>query len=315
VKILDQISLSLLVDIIDAGNLSSAARRLRMSRANVSYRLNQFERELGQQLLRRTTRRVEPTALGLRLYEHGRAIRDELVAARESVSLLGQSLSGRVRVSVPSGFGQIVMARWLVAFKRLYPDIAINVVFENRVEDLMRGEVDIAVRVMRDPPESLVARKLGDVNYVICASARYSAKHALPQNLAELRSAPVIAASVFINQFHLTANHGEGGAHELILEPTVSSENSMFLRECILQDLGIGIVPDYVVASEIASGEVVATLHDWRVTSLGTSMYMLYMSNRRRTRAETTFVDFIHEQALSVPPPALKKRKSTAAKT
>lgn len=268
-----------------------------MSRANVSYRLGQFERELGQQLLRRTTRRIEPTAVGRRLYDHGCAIRDELIAAGESVSVLGQSLTGRVRVSVPSGFGQLVMARWLVAFKRLYPDIHINVVFENRVEDLMRGEVDFAVRVMRDPPENLVVRDLGHVDYVICASASYAATHTMPTTLAELQSAQIIAASVFVNQFYLTAKDGEGGTHEVILEPTISSENSMFLRECILSDLGIGIVPQYVVSDEIAQGVVVTTLEDWRITSLGAHLCLLYMPNRRRTRAESTFVEFILEQA------------------
>ena len=145
---MDVNSLTLLVDILDAGNLSEAARRLKMSRANVSYHLNQLERSVGLQLVRRTTRRVEPTEIGLRLYEHGRTIRNALLAAHESVATLGQSLQGRVRLSVPSGYGQIVMSDWLIAFKRLYPGIVLDVMFENRVEDLLRDEVDIAVRVM-----------------------------------------------------------------------------------------------------------------------------------------------------------------------
>src|SRR5206468_6909464 len=90
------------------------------------------------QLVRRTTRRVEPTEAGLRLYEHGRRIQTELLAARESVSTLGQTLQGRVRLSVPSGYGQMVMSKWLIAFKRQYPGIVLDVMFENRVEDLMR---------------------------------------------------------------------------------------------------------------------------------------------------------------------------------
>src|SRR5690349_7471841 len=114
---MDQSALSLFVEIVEAGNLSEAARRLHMSGANVSHRLGQFERELGQQLLRRTTRRIEPTEIGLRLYAHGCAIRNELQAASEAVAL-GHSLQGRVRLSVPSGYGQLVMSDWLVDFKR-----------------------------------------------------------------------------------------------------------------------------------------------------------------------------------------------------
>ena len=79
---MDVNSLTLLVDILDAGNLSEAARRLKMSRANVSYHLNQLERSIGLQLVRRTTRRVEATEIGLQLYEHGRTIQNALLAAR-----------------------------------------------------------------------------------------------------------------------------------------------------------------------------------------------------------------------------------------
>ena len=148
--------LSLLVDIIEAGNLSRAAVRLGMSRANVSHRLNQFERQIGQQLLRRTTRQVEPTELGLRLYAHGRAIRQEAMAADESVDSLGQSLQGTVRLSVPSGYGQLQMSGWLTEFMRMHPGITLEVIFDNDIEDLMQGAVDFAVRVMTEPPESLV---------------------------------------------------------------------------------------------------------------------------------------------------------------
>ena len=118
---MDLQTLSVLVEIIDSGNLSQAARRLRMSRANVSYHLNQLEKSLGVQLLKRSTRHVEPSDLGWRLYEHGQNIRNEMLAARETVASLGQGLQGRVGISVPSGYGQLVMSHWLIEFKQHYP--------------------------------------------------------------------------------------------------------------------------------------------------------------------------------------------------
>ena len=111
---LDLGSLTLLVEIVDSGNLSQAARKLKMSRANVSYHLSQLEKSVGVQLVRRTTRRVEPTEVGMRLYEHGRSIVNELLAARETINTLGQGLQGRVGLSVPSGYGQMVMSPWLM---------------------------------------------------------------------------------------------------------------------------------------------------------------------------------------------------------
>ncbi len=293
---MDVPSLTLLVEILDAGNLSEAARRLKMSRANVSYHLNQLERSIGLQLVRRTTRRVEPTEIGLQLYEHGRTIQNALLAARESVSTLGQSLQGRVRLSVPSGYGQLVMSAWLIAFKRQYPAIVLDVMFENRVEDLMRDEVDIAVRVMSEPPQNLVARDMGSVRYVACASPAFVATHGMPVLLDDLRTGPLITSAVVGRQLRV-AGYLRDERHEVLLEPTLISENFLFLRDAILEGLGIGLVPDYVVHDDVQRGTVVTALDQWRLSIFGTHMYMLYMPNRHHTRAAATFIDFILRQA------------------
>ncbi|MBW0447642.1 LysR family transcriptional regulator [bacterium M00.F.Ca.ET.228.01.1.1] len=293
---MDVNSLTLLVEILDAGNLSEAARRLKMSRANVSYHLNQLERSVGLQLVRRTTRRVEPTEIGLQLYEHGRAIQNALLAARESVTTLGQSLQGRVRLSVPSGYGQLVMSGWLIEFKRLYPGIVLDVLFENRVEDLMRDEVDIAVRIMSEPPQNLVARDMGSVRYVACASRSFAESRGMPVRLDELRTAPLITAAVVGRQLRVAA-YLRDERHEVLLEPTIISENFLFLRQAVLAGLGVGILPDYVVHDDLKRGDVVTTLDEWRLSIFGTNMYMLYMPNRHHTRAAATFIDFILDQA------------------
>jgi DNA-binding transcriptional LysR family regulator len=289
-------ALTLLVEIFDAGNLSEAARRLKMTRANVSYHLNQLERSIGLQLVRRTTRRLEPTEVGLRLYQHGLSIRNALLAARESVATLGQTLQGRVRLSVPSGYGQMVMSHWLIDFKRQYPGIVLDVMFENRVEDLMRDEVDIAIRVMSEPPQNLVARELGPVRYVACASPAYVQSQGLPQKLDDLRSAPLITSGVMGRQLRVSAYLGDE-RHEVILEPTLISENFLFLRQAILAGLGVGIVPDYVVQHDVERGDVVTALDAWRLSIFGTQMFMLYMPNRHHPRAASTFIEFMLERA------------------
>ena len=293
---MDLHTLTLLVEIIDSGNLSQAARKLKMTRANVSYHLAQLEKSAGVQLIKRTTRRVEPTEVGLRLYEHGRNIHNEILAARETITSLGQDLQGRVGISVPSGYGQIVMSQWLIEFKRLYPRIVLDVLFENRVDNL-RDEVDIAIRVMQEPPLSVIARSLGDVRYVACASAAYAQQYSLPQTLMELRASPLITAGVMGRQLRLSAYQEGMERQEVMLEPTLSSEHFPFLREGILAGLGVGLVPDYVVQDKIASGEVLTTLTEYRLSIFGTHMYLLYLPNRHQTRAVRTCIDFLLAKA------------------
>ena len=292
---MDSQSLTLLVEIIDSGNLSQAARKLKVTRANVSYHLTQLEKSAGVQLVKRTTRRVEPTEIGMRLYEHGRNIHNEMLAAREAITTLGQSLQGRVGISVPSGYGQIVMSEWLIEFKRLYPGIVLDVLFENRADNL-RDDVDIIVRVIQEPPLSLVARSLGTVRYLACASREYAQTHGLPKTLHALRASPLITAGVTGRQLRLAAYLGTE-RHEVMLEPTMISEHFPFLRDGILAGLGVGLVPDYVVQDKLATGEVLSTLDEYRLSIFGTHMYLLYLPNRHQTKAVRTCIDFLLAKA------------------
>ena len=292
---MDLQTLTLLVEIVDAGNLSQAARKLKMTRANVSYHLAQLEKSVGVQLLRRTTRRVEPTELGMRLVECGRNIQNEVLAAHEIITSLGQELQGRVGISVPSGYGQMVMGPWLIEFKRRYPGIVLDVLFENRADPL-RDEVDITVRVMQEPPPSLVARSMADVVYVACASTAYAQARGMPGTLAELRKAPLITSGAVGRQLRLSAYQGTE-RHEVTLEPTLVSEHFPFLRDGILAGLGVGLVPDYVLCDKIASGEVVTTLQDYRLSIFGTHMYLMYMPNRHQTKAVRTCIEFLLAKA------------------
>lgn len=293
---MDAQALTLLVDIVDAGNLSLAARKLKTSRANVSYRLKQLEQAVGMQLFRRTTRRIEPTEIGLRLYQHGRVIRDELRAAQESVNLLGRGLHGAVRLSLPTGFGELVMGDWLLDFKRRYPDIALDLRFENRIDDLLREEVDVAVRVMSEPPPQMVATELSRVRYVVCAAVGYARSRGMPASLEDLARVPLITSNVDGRELRVAAYQGEL-RRELNLRPTLASENFRFLREAVLAGLGVGLVPDYVVASDVAAGRVVLALADWRLSIFGTRMFLLRMPGRYQTLAVRTLLDFIVEKA------------------
>lgn len=111
----------------------------------------------------------------------------------------------------------------------------------------------------------------------------------------------MVTAAVVGRQLRVSAYRGET-RREVILEPTLISENFLFLRQAILAGLGIGLVPDYVVADDIRRGEVVTALDDWRLSIFGTRMFMLYMPDRQHTRALRTFIDFVLERARGLRP-------------
>ena len=291
---MDLVALGLLVDVIEAGNLSRAAALLGMSRANVSHRIGRFERELGEQLLRRTTRQLEPTELGWKLYEHGVAIRHESKAASESVRSLGKGLQGTVRLSVPSGYGQLRMARWLTEFMQMHPEITLEVIFDNDVDDLVKGSVDFAVRVMAEPPHQLVAFDLGRVRYVACATPGFLARHGMPRTLEAVKELPLIASALTSERLKM-AGVQEGRLRHLRIRPRLISPNFHFLREALLQGLGVGLVPDYMVQASLASGELQA-LPEANLDFLETHKYLLTLPNQYQTRAVQTLIAFLQEK-------------------
>lgn len=293
---MDAQSLVLFVDIVEAGNLSLAARNLKMSRANVSYHLNQLEKSVGMQLMRRTTRRVELTEVGQRLYLHGRTIRNEVLAARETLAAFGKGLHGSIRLSLPTGFGHMVMSSWLIEFKRRYPDIALNLLFDNHVDDLLREEVDMAIRVMSEPPAQMVATELAQMQHVICASVDYAQKNPMPATLEDLTQVPLITSAVAGRDLRVSAYQG-AERRELTLHPSLASENFQFLREAILAGLGVGLVPDYVIANDVAEGRAALAIQDWRLSVFGTRMFLLRMPDRYQTLATRTLIDFIIQKA------------------
>jgi DNA-binding transcriptional LysR family regulator len=178
----------------------------------------------------------------------------------------------------------------------MYPDIVLDVLFENRPVDLLRDGLDISIRVMSDPPPALVARELGEVRYVACASRTYVEARGLPAVPEDLGKVAVLTADVAGHQLRLAAYFGEE-RREVLLEPTLISENFSFLRQAIGAGLGVGLVPDYVVKDEVARGIVVTALDEWRLSIFGSRMFMLYMPGRHLTRAIRTFIEFVAERA------------------
>lgn len=293
---MDVQALGLLVDIIEAGNLSKAAAMLGMSRANVSQRLNRFERELGAQLLRRTTRQLEPTELGMKLYAHGRAVRHEVKAAAEAVSSLGKGLQGMIRLGVPSGYGQLRMSGWLAEFMQRHPEITLHVIFDNDLEELVKGSVDFAVRVMAEPPAHLIARELGPVRYVACATPSFIALHGLPASLEDLKQLPLITSSQTAQRLSM-AGVQAGGHQSLRTRPRLISANFHFLCDAIVQGLGVGLVPDYMVQAPMERGEMqVLALKDGDLDFLSTQKFLLYVPSRYQTQAVRTLIDFLVEK-------------------
>lgn len=290
---MDLNALKLFVEIVDAGNLSAAARRLNTTRSNVSHRLKVFEQEIGVQLLRRSTRRMEPTQVGHALYEHGSRIVREMSAADAAVATLGKSLQGHVRISVPTGLGQLYLGSLLLRFAQEYPDITLEVLFSNRVVDLMASEVDIALRITSDPPGQYVARELARIDWVLCAAPSCLQRKGRPRTPDDLAAHDMISTPVRRGRSLEVKLQRGGQQWETAILPRIQSENFLFLKEAVLSGLGLGVLPYYVVHQEIGSRKLIEVLPAYSVDVWGDCLYLITAPDRHPTLAARSVVDFL----------------------
>ncbi len=283
----------LFADIVEAQGFALTARRLGTSRSAVSRGMQQLERSLGTQLLRRTTRRLELTAAGQVFHEHALAMLREAEAARASVEGLGQVLRGHLRVSVPTGLGRMLLGPALLDFARAHPQVTLRVAFNNRVADLLGAQIDIAIRLVADPPADHVARLLGHVPWRLCAAPGYLEGRSIsvPADLSTLDL--VAPPPVEGRRSTVTLARGAEPPRAVTLVPRIASEEFGFLLSALRAGAGFGALPHYVVADALRDGQLVELLPGYALRNLPERIFALTTPNRYRPAVAQALLDWV----------------------
>lgn len=286
----------LFVEIVDAGSLSEAARRRGITRSGISQRLKQLEQQASAQLLRRTTRDLQPTEIGLTLYEHGKRIAYQFEAANHEMQSLGKTLAGLVRVSVPPGIGQTLIAPALIAFGKTHPDLNLQIIFNNRLSNLIEAGVDIALQITNSPPQDRVARELCDVRWRFYSTPQYLATLGGCDTLDDLGRAAFLSTTGGRKaEIELIS---AGRTVTVILAPKFVSENVLFLRECTRQHMGISLLPHYIASDLLNEGAFVHVLPEFGNKRLGGKFFILTMPNHFPTAATEAVISLLRDIVL-----------------
>ncbi|MYN13072.1 LysR family transcriptional regulator [Pusillimonas sp. TS35] len=289
---MDLNALHLFIDIVDAGSLSAAARRRKMSRANLSHRLKVLEDQLGVQLLQRTTKSMQLTDTGAKIYEHGRRMLSEAAAVEELVSSAANAVAGHVGLSVSAGLGHLVLSDLIVAFKRQHPDVTLDVVFSNQIADLVEDGIDIALRVTSVPPRNVNATVLADVEWVACASPVYLQGRKRITVLEDLQHVDIVCASAIDAALKVKGRY-QGGSRSVELDPVLRSENFLFLKQAILGGLGVGFLPRYMIRQELRDGVLTRLLEYYKLSLFGSKIFLITPQARHQSPAARALIDFL----------------------
>ena len=293
--------ISMFLEMVDARSLSAAARRLNMTRSNISHQLKLLEREAGAQLLRRSTRSLELTQAGQILYEYGQRMMAELSTARASIDSLGQSLRGHVRISVPTGFGRMYAGAMLLEFAKLHPGITLNVTFNNRIHNLIAAEVDVALKITTTPPMDCVAKHLCPIHWQLFASPAYLKRHGPILQPSDLAHHPLVASPYPGLRVNLKLAHTlyDNDLHTVDMTTGLQSDDFPLLADAVSQGLGVGLLPAYVQYMPAYAG-IEPLLPDYRVADLGGNLYLLTLPNRYPSPSTRAVIHFLSEKIVAL---------------
>lgn len=179
-------AMSVLLAVVDEGNLSAAARKLRSPLATVSRKVSELEAHLRTKLLVRSSRRVSLTEAGRAYVEASRRILEQVSEAERTAAGEYAAPKGELTVTAPVVFGRLHVLPVVVDFLKAYPEIDLRLMLADRVVNIVDSHVDLAVRIGDLPDSGLHASRLGAIRRVMCASPAYLAERGRPQRPEEL---------------------------------------------------------------------------------------------------------------------------------
>lgn len=160
-------------EIVEAGSLTHAALKLKLSRSAVSKRLSALEERLGIKLIDRSTKSLSITEKGLLFYEKSRQILDAVSALEESLQEDSEQAEGRIHVSVPKILIQSQYMKRIAAFFRQHPQFKLDLTVSDKIDNLIDQRINFAIRVGALDDSRLYAKKMGSTDAIICASPDY----------------------------------------------------------------------------------------------------------------------------------------------
>jgi DNA-binding transcriptional LysR family regulator len=285
--------LSHFIAVVEAGSFTAAAEKLGLAKAAVSHQVAQLERELGTTLLIRTTRRLRPTDSGLRFYERCVLILRDADEAVGAVSEEAEIPSGTLTLTAPLDYGMRVVVDAVAAYVARYPAMQVNLSFNDIVFDMIEKRLDIAIRAGWLVDSSERARRIGTFEQYLVASPAYAARLGTVDHPQELSQASWIANGALKAPLHWTFSHVGGEQAPVVGSSVVAVDSTDAAYCCVLAGIGLAVLPDYQVRSELADGRLVRILADWTLPSGG--IHVVYPPSHYRPARVRAFVDILQK--------------------
>jgi DNA-binding transcriptional LysR family regulator len=305
-------SIKVFRQVVDSGSFASAAERLDLSAGMVSKHVMHVESRVGVRLLNRSSRSLSLTEAGRLYLERCKGILDRLEATELELGCQATMAQGTLRLTAPSSAAGQWLAELLVRYRRRYPQVLVDLSFEDRLVDIVEEGYDVALRVASSReflPANVVARPLGRMTFYLAASVEYVARRGMPKSLADLARHDLMAVGDLLNSLPPRALDSP-------LQVVFRHHSMVGVASAIAAGIGIAPVPASLFEDPLFRGRLVRVLPDWPLQEA--KLYVVYSSRKLLPQKVRGFVDFIVESvsqpgqgfigpALCCPPPKALK--------
>lgn len=245
-------AMRLFTHIVEQGSLAAVARSMGISSAAISKQLTKMERDLGVQLLIRSTRRLELTEIGRNYYDQCLRVLEEAADAEALISQMRTEPSGPLYVLSARHFGATHIVPYIEPFLSKYPQIHLNLELGERIPDLSIEKVDIVIGMSVSASSESIQRKIMNTSYVYCASPKYLKNFGIPNKPDDLKKHRYITHSMRRPDDVVEFDHGKS----LTLQPYIRINDTQTMLELALQGLGIVKLHRYLVQNHLDSGNL-----------------------------------------------------------
>jgi DNA-binding transcriptional LysR family regulator len=280
--------------IYETRSLSRAACDIGTTQPTVSKRLQALEKALGVTLVERNTRGLRPSEAGVLYYEQCKRWLAEMDQTEEGLISMHKGASGILRLSVPVNIGQVQLARIAFSFQRQYPRVQIELSLTDRVVDLVKDDVDLAIRIGRIGNAAVVARKLARYRPVLVAAPTYLHRRGSPTTLTELRTHRVLYYGVRPESISY-----RGKSHVLGPDSQLVVANSHVLREAVREGLALGLLSPWLVQRDLERGTLVRVLPEAQGEEF--LVYAVYLPTRSLPARVREFLNHCLKEVPNIP--------------
>ena len=278
--------------VVELGTFVAAADRLDLSTAMVSRHVMHVEQRIGVRLLNRNSRTLSLTEAGAVYFERCKTILDDLETTELELSALGSAPRGTLRVTAPTWTAGQRLADLLAEYRERYPEVLVDMSFEDRVVDLVEEGYDLALRVTRSPDQlspGLIARPLRPATFYVAGSREYLKRKGIPKSLEDLDHHDLVAVG---NLNSLTFRSPKGPI-EVPMRVAVRYRSMTGVANAIAAGIGLGPLHAITFEDPVFKNVLIPVLTEH--TFAEATMYFVYVSRKYVPLKIRTFVDFFVE--------------------